>query len=160
MFRVSRLRFIRRLATIVAAITAVSAVCATAQERLASNMGDVQTHFAHCFRPPHDAAGLLITFYFSMTRAGQIYGQPRVVILGFNGSPERRRLFVADFLEAFNGCLPIPLNEELARTIPGKVYFLQFNIRASGSESAEVILRPYGSHGRSVAASGSGSPPF
>ena len=108
-FRVSRLHFIRGLATIVAAITAVSAVCATAQERRASNMGDVQTHFADCFRPPHDAAGLLITFYFSMTRAGQVYGRPRVVLLGFNGSPERRRLFVADFLEVFSGCLPFRL---------------------------------------------------
>ena len=131
----------------VAAIAAVSAVCATAQERLASNMGDVQAHFADCFRPPHDADGLLITFYFSLTRAGQVYGQPRVALFGFNGSPERRRLFAADFLKPFNACLPIPLDEELARTIPGKVYVLQFNVRASGSESAdEVILRPYGSH--------------
>ena len=90
---------------------------------------------------------MLITFYFSLTRAGQVNGRPRVVLIGFNGSPERRKLFVADFLEAFKGCLPIPLNEGLARTIPGKVYFLQFNVRTSGSESAEVILRPYGSHG-------------
>jgi hypothetical protein len=116
-------------------------------------MGDVQGHFADCFRPPHDADGLLITFYFSLTRAGQVYGQPRVALFGFNGSPERRRLFAADFLKAFDACLPIPINEELARTIPGKVYFLQFNVRASGSESAdEVILRPYGSHIGPVAA--------
>jgi hypothetical protein len=136
-----------RLCIIVAAIAAVSAVCATAQERQASNMGDVQAHFADCFRPPHDADGLLITFYFSLTQTGQVYGQPRVALFGFNGSPESRRLFATDFLKAFNACLPIPLNEELARTIPGKVYFLQFNVRASGSEGADaVILRPYGSH--------------
>jgi hypothetical protein len=137
----------RRLAIIVAAITAVSPVCASAQERLASSMGDVQAHFADCFRPPHDADGSLITFYFSLTRAGQVYGRPRVVLLGFNGSPESRRLFMTDSLKAFNECLPIPLNEELARTIPGKVYFLQFNVRASG----DAILRPYGSHGGSAA---------
>jgi hypothetical protein len=115
-------------------------------------MGDVQVHFADCFRPPHDADGLLITFYFSLTRGGRVYGQPRVALFGFNGSPERRRLFATDFLKAFNACLPIPLNEELARTIPGKVYFVQFDFRASGSESAdEVILRPYGSHVSPVA---------
>ena len=136
-----------RLCIIVAAIAAVSAVCATAQERLASNMRDVQAYFADCFRPSHDADGLLITFYFSLTRRGQAYGQPRLALFGFNGSPERRRLFAADFLKAFNACLPIPINEELARTIPGKVYFLQFNVRAPGSGSADaVILRPYGSH--------------
>ena len=140
----------RGLAIIVAAITAVSAVGATGQERPASNMHDVQAHFADCFRLPHDADGSRITFYFSLTRAGQVYGQPRIVWLGFRGSPESRRLFVTDFLKAFNGCLPLPLNEALARTIVGKVYFLQFIVRASGSESNEVILRPYGSHGAPV----------
>jgi len=109
-------------------------------------MRDVQTHFADFFLLPHDADGLRITFYFSLTRSGQLYRQPRVMLLGFNGSPESRKLFVADSLKAFNGCLPPPLNEALARTIVGKVYFLQFIVRASGSESTEVILRPYGSH--------------
>jgi hypothetical protein len=109
-------------------------------------MGDVQTHFADCFRLPHGADGSLITFYFSLTRAGQLYGRPRVVLLGFKGSPESRGLLTADSLKAFNECLPIPLKEELARTIPGKVYFLQFNARTS----SDVILRPYGSHGGSV----------
>jgi hypothetical protein len=141
---------LRRLAIIAAAITAVSAVCAIGQERPASNMRDVQAHFADCFRPPHDTDGLRITFYFSLTQAGQIYGRPRVMLLGFNGSPENRRLFVADSLKAFNGCLPPPLDEALARTIVGKVYFLQFIVRASGSESTKVILRPYGSHGAPV----------
>jgi hypothetical protein len=144
--RVARLRFVRRLPIIVAAIAAVSAVCATAQERQASNMGDVRAHFADCFRPPHDADGLLITFYFSLTQAGQVYGRPRVVLLRFNGSSERRRLLATDFVKAFNACLPIPLNEALARTIPGKVYFLQFNVRASGSDSADEVIGPYGSH--------------
>jgi hypothetical protein len=119
---------LRRLAILVAAVTVVWAICASGQERrLASNMGDVQAHFADRFRLPHDADGSLITFYFSLTRAGQVYGRPRVVLLGFGGSSESLRLFTADSLKAFNECLPIPLNEKLARTIPGKVYFLQFN---------------------------------
>ena len=137
------------LPIMVAAVTTVSAVCATGQERPASNMREVQAHFADCFRPPHDADGLRITFYFSLTQAGQVYGRPRVVLLGFNGSPENRRLFVADSLKAFNGCLPPPLDEALARTIVGKVYFLQFIVLAS-AESTKVILRPYGSHGAPV----------
>jgi len=103
-------------------------------------MGDVQAHFADCFRPPHVDG--LITLYFSLTRAGRVYGRPRIVLLGFRGSPESRSLLSAQSLKAFDQCLPIPLNEELAKTIPGKVYFLQFN-KASG----KTILRPYGSHG-------------
>src|SRR5215469_3685828 len=142
MHSVLYLRDLCRIAIVVAAITAVSAVSATGQERLASNMRDVQAHFADCFGPPHLADGSLITFYFSLTRTGQAYGRPRVVLLGFNGSTESRRLFVASFLKAFNECLPIPLSEELARTVIGKVYFVQFNVRTSG----DVILRPYGSH--------------
>lgn len=134
---------LRRLAILVAAVTAGWAICASGQERrLASNMSDVQAHFADCFRLSHDADGSLITLYFSLTRAGQVYGRARVVLLGFSGSPESRRLLTADSLKAFNECLPIPLNEDLAKTIPGKVYFLQFN-KASG----KVTLRPYGSHG-------------
>jgi hypothetical protein len=145
---------LRRLAIIVAAVTAGWAICASGQERrLASNMGDVQAHFADCFRPSRDADGSLITFYFSLTRAGQVYGRPRLVLLGFSGSPESRRLVAAESLKAFNECLPIPLNEGLARTIPGKVYFLQFNVRASG----KVTLRPYGSHGGAVAVPGRGT---
>ena len=136
----------RSLAIIIAACTAVSAVCATAQEGPASNMPDVQAHFADCFRPPREADGSRITFYFSLTRTGQVYGRPRIVWLGFNGSPENRSLFVTDFLKAFQGCLPLSLNEEMARTIPGKVYFLQFKVPVSGSENTEVTLRPYGSH--------------
>jgi len=103
-------------------------------------MGDVQAHFADCFRPPHVDG--LITLYFSLTRAGRVYGRPRIVLLGFRGSPESRSLLSAQSLKAFDQCLPIPLNEELAKTIPGKVYFLQFD-EASG----KTILRPYGSHG-------------
>jgi hypothetical protein len=103
-------------------------------------MGDVQAHFADCFRPPHVDG--LITLYFSLTRAGRVYGRPRIVLLGFRGSPESRSLLSAQSLKAFDQCLPIPLNEELAKTIPGKVYFLQFD-KASG----KTILRPYGSHG-------------
>ena len=150
MWRVSVRTHTSSLPIIVAAITTVSAVCATGQERPASNMREVQAHFADCFRPAQHADGSRITFYFSLTRAGQVYRQPRIVWLGFNGSPESRRLFVSDLLKAFNGCLPLPLNEALARTIVGKVYFLQFIVRASGSESNEVILRPYGSHGAPV----------
>jgi hypothetical protein len=139
-------------AIIVAAISSFSAVEASGQDKPASNMRDVRAHFAHCIQLPHDADASLITFYFSLTRAGQVYGQPRLVLHAFNGGSESRKLFSADSLKAFNECLPIPLDEELATTIPGKVYFLQFNVR----DSDEVVLKPYGSHGGSVAAPGLG----
>ena len=137
----------RCLAVIVASLTAVSAVCEAAQEKSASSMRDVQSHFAACFQPPQDAKGSQITFYFSLTRDGQVYGRPRIVWFGFKGSPENRKLLAADFLNAFKRCLPVPLSEGMARTIPGKVYFLQFDVAAQGSKSTRVALRPYGSHG-------------
>jgi hypothetical protein len=103
-------------------------------------MRDVQAHFADCFRLPHDADRLRITFYFSLTRSGHVYRQPRVTLLGFNGGPESRRLFVADSLKAFNGCLPPPLNEALARTIVGKIYFLQFIVRTGGRKGYFALV--------------------
>ena len=110
-------------------------------------MRDVQAHFAACFHPPQDAEGSRITFYFSLTRDGQVYGQPRIVWFRFKGSPENRKLLAADFPNAFKRCLPVPLSEDMARTIPGKVYFLQFEVGAQGSKSTRVALGPYGSHG-------------
>ncbi len=116
-----------------------------AQEKPAATMHDLQVYFAACFQPPQEADGTRITFYFSLKNTGEIFGRPRVVWLGYSGSQEDRRRLVTGFRELFAQCLPLRLNEEMARTIPGKVYFLQFNVDAKGG--GLVLLRPFGSMG-------------
>ncbi len=108
-------------------------------------MWDLQAYFATCFQPPHEAEGTRITFYFSLRSDGAIFGRPRVVWFGYGGSQDDRKRFVSGFRNAFNQCLPLQLNAEMARTIPGKVYFLQFIVGTEGA--TQVLLRPYGSMG-------------
>lgn len=142
-----RREFLRSLFIVVAWFTIVPALCATTQEKLANTMGDVKTHFAACIQPPREAEGSQVTFYFSLKSDGEVYGQPRIVWLGYKGSQGNRKHLITEFLNAFDRCLPLPLSEGLARTIPGKVYYLQFRFGVPGSTSTEVKLRPYGSAG-------------
>ncbi len=150
----------RSLAILAVVLTAMPAFCARAQDRPvqdkseqdkpvqdrpAATMHDLQTYFGTCFQPPQEADGTRITFYFSLKSDGEIFGRPRLVWLGYSGSVEDRKRLVFGFRESFAQCLPLQLDAEMARTIPGKVYFLQYIVGAEGS--AQVLLRPFGSMG-------------
>jgi hypothetical protein len=129
----------------VAALAAIPALGAPVQDKPAATMRDLQAYFATCFQPPPEADGTRITFYFSLKSDGVIYGRLRVVWLGYGGSRDERKSFISGFRDAFAQCLPLRLNAEMARTIPGKVYFLQFAVGPQGG--AQVLLRPFGSMG-------------
>jgi hypothetical protein len=142
-----RRRVLRSSIILAAALASVPALGATSPEKAAATMRDLQAHFAACFQPPLEAEGTRITFYFSVKRDGEIYGEPRIGWLGFKGSPGERQHFLSAFLDTFEQCTPLQLTEDLARTIPGKVYYLQFKVGLQGSKGTEVVLRPYGSNG-------------
>jgi hypothetical protein len=110
-------------------------------------MADVRMHFASCVEQPYDADGTQVTAYFSLKSDGEIYGKPRIVLQGYQGNQDDRRLVIANFLKSFDLCLPLPLDEEFAKTIVGKVYFLQFRFSTRGWPRTEVKFRPYGSAG-------------
>jgi hypothetical protein len=108
-------------------------------------MRAVQDRFAGCFQPPLQAEGTRITFYFSLDGNGDIIGgKPRTVAFGFKGSESSRNRFDTQAQDALSKCWPLALSAELARTIPGKVYFLQFQVDARGR--TQVLFRPFGSH--------------
>jgi hypothetical protein len=112
----------------------------------AETMRDLQERFAACFQPPSNAEGTRITFYFSLDSNGDIVGRkPRTVAFGFNGSEDKRSRLDIQADDALTKCWPLSLGAELARTIPGKVYFLQFQVDGQGR--TQVLLRPFGSHG-------------
>jgi hypothetical protein len=111
----------------------------------AETMRDLQDHFAGCFQPPSQAEGTQITFYFSLDSNGDIIGsKPRTVAFGFSGSESNRNRLDTQAEDALGKCWPLPLSADLARTIPGKVYFLQFQVDAQGR--TQVLSRPFGSH--------------
>ncbi|HEY1942288.1 MAG TPA: hypothetical protein VGH40_09215 [Roseiarcus sp.] len=108
-------------------------------------MADVRAHFASCIGQPPHADGALVTAYFSLKSDGEIFGKPRVVLLGYQGSDDDRRSIVSSILNSLGKCLPLQLSDDMARTIPGQVYFLQFRFGAQGKPKTEVKFRPYGS---------------
>ncbi len=140
---------VRTIASILMLLTvSKSEASLAAQEKLAATMLDVQAHFATCFQPPAEADDeTRITFYFTLNRSGQIFGRPRVIWQG-SGSKmiDQKTIFTKSF-GALRACLPIPLDQRFASTVPGKVYFLQFQLDGSDSRVSGVIMRPYGSEG-------------
>jgi hypothetical protein len=111
----------------------------------AKTMRDVQAYFKECLQPFHEADGAQINIYFSVRRDGRIYGRPRVVWFSpRDENADDRHAILGDFLRSFEACTPLQLSPLMAESIPGKVYYLQFNGSADG---AKVIVRPFGSEG-------------
>jgi hypothetical protein len=137
-------KVLRVLAIIIAVFTVVSPVCAAAREKPAASMHDVGAHFAACLEAPKKAKRLNFTFHFSLTSEGQIHGQPKIGWLKFKGRSENRAHLEHELLNAFRRCFPVPLSKGMARTIPGKVYYLRFEgiTKVRGAKTNGVIVGP------------------
>lgn len=127
------------------ALLVSTAHAAPSQEKPAASMNDLRDHFSACFQPPPEAASSRVTFYFSLNTRGQVLGPPRTTWIGFKGAEEEKTRRIADFKTGFAKCLPLSMDETLAASIPGKVYFLQYIVADTGRTS-QVLLRPFGSH--------------
>jgi hypothetical protein len=126
----------------IALLIACLEICMASEERPATNMRDVQSHFGDCLQPFHEADGSQIMLYFSVKRNGQIFGGPRAVWYGPDVGVQDRNRILSDFVRAFERCMPLRLSNLMAEAIPGKVYYLQFNGERKGSQ---VIVKPFGS---------------
>ena len=132
------------LARTIALLIACLEICMASEEKPAANMRDVQSHFRDCLQSFHEADGSEIILYFSVKRNGKIFGGPRAVWIGSDVSVQERERILSDFARAFESCMPLQLNNFMAESIPGKVYYLQFN---GGREGSQIIVRPYGGEG-------------
>jgi hypothetical protein len=132
------------LAGAIALLVVCPEICMASEEKPATNMRDVQSHFRDCLQPFHEADGSQINLYFSVKRNGQVFGRPREVWFGSEVSVQDRERILEDFASAFESCMPLQLSSLMAESIPGKVYYLQFN---GAREESEVIVKPYGSEG-------------
>ena len=133
-------------AVLVSTIVSTDSLAMTERSKPAANMQDLKQHFATCLRLPPEAASTRPTFYFSLTRQGTGVAHPRIVWFGFKGTPEVRMRLLPEFESSFLGCLPLDVTSEMASTLPGEVYFLQYVLDSTGQTSA-VVFRPFGSHG-------------
>jgi hypothetical protein len=114
------------LAGAIALLIACPEICVASEEKPATNMRDVQSHFRGCLQPFHEADESQIDLYFSVKRNGQVFGRPREVWFGSEVSVQDRERILSDFARAFESCMPLQLNNLMAESIPGKVYYLQF----------------------------------
>ena len=130
---------------LIAVGAAVLCFAPVADAQPARNLKDLEKHFAACFAAPREPHGSRLTFYFSLTKNGQIIGsRPRTVWFGLQASKnDRDRLLDKVTSALMTDCFPVSLNREMARLIPGDVLFLQF---AASRVGTTVFLGPYGSH--------------
>jgi hypothetical protein len=108
----------------------------------------LQPHFAECFEPL-SLNGSRLTFYFSLASNGQIIGgQPRTVWFGLHASESDRQGLLAKASNSLvTNCFPVSLNREMARLIPGDVFYLQFAQKSNAvstfcSNHTEATFRP------------------
>jgi hypothetical protein len=127
------------------AILGVLTAAESAMGAPAQRMRDLQDGFARCFQAPQGASGSRINFYFSLLGTGQVSGRLRTVVYASGANRDERTRVRDEAIRAFNGCLPLSLSPDMKRTIPGKVYLLQFAIGSREHEDTVVTLKPYGS---------------
>src|ERR1700722_4490755 len=104
----------------IALLIACLEICMASEEKPATNMRDVQSHFRDCLQPFHEEEGSQIMLYFSVKRKGQIFGDPRAVWDGSDVGVRGRERILSDFVHAFDSCMPLRLSNLMAEAIPGK----------------------------------------
>jgi hypothetical protein len=137
----------------IAALAAVSAACqrsatATAdilwlvqntevQPRLAparpthelNTLKDIYDAVRRCYRPPSlDQAfpGMRITVQFAYTRAGGLFGKPRILFETAGISPQHQSAYRAAVAEALVRCAHLPFSESLGSAVAGRILAIQF----------------------------------
>ena len=89
-----------------------------------------------CWHPPAGAEGSSVTLRFSFRRDGSVFGQPRVTHVDVAGDEEARRAFVPSAIRAIEQCAPLELSPEMAASIGGKVFVMQFAL-----EKRQPVIR-------------------
>jgi hypothetical protein len=104
----------------------------------AANMDELQAQLSACLQTFHAPEGASIDVSFSVKRDGHFFGQPRAVWFGPKDMQDRAQI-LAEFLAAFDACMPLDLSPLMAALIPGKIFSLHYKAMASG---ADIMVRP------------------
>ncbi len=89
---------------------------------------DVHDAFFACWKaPPKDEAraGTEINIVFSLSRSGDIIGEPRFTVTPLEMSTEVRAIYQRSVIEAFRLCSPFPVSASLGNAIAGKPHSLR-----------------------------------
>lgn len=93
----------------------------------------VGPYLRECWRPPagfKPATKLDATVRFSLTRTGDLVGQPRVTYVNALASKAQRSALVDSVTAALKSCSPLPLSQRFGAAIAGRPISIRFIIDA------------------------------
>jgi hypothetical protein len=82
-----------------------------------------------CWRPPAAAESSEVTVVFSLTRDGEILGEPAISHSKLTGDEDTQRAFVRSVLAALAQCTPAKITQELGGVIAGQPISMRFGAR-------------------------------
>jgi hypothetical protein len=88
-----------------------------------NTLRDVQDAFFACWKaPPREEArpGTEINIVFSLSRTGEIIGEPYFTVTPIDMSPDVQAIYQRSVVEAFRLCAPFPLSPSLGNAIAGR----------------------------------------
>ncbi len=94
-----------------------------------NTLQDIFAAIRRCYRPPSsDQAlpGMRITVHFAYTRAGDLFGKPRIWFETAGISPQHQSAYRAAVAAALVRCSHLPFSESLGNAVAGRVLAIQF----------------------------------
>jgi hypothetical protein len=90
---------------------------------------EIYAAMRRCYVPPAlDQArpGMRITVQFAFTRAGEIFGKPRILYETPGATPEQQSAYRLAVAAALARCSPLPFSKSLGNAVAGRVLAMQF----------------------------------
>jgi hypothetical protein len=94
-----------------------------------NTLKDIYDSVRRCYRPPSlDQAfpGMRITVEFAYTRAGDLFGKPRVLFETAGISPQHQSAYRAAVAAALVRCSHLPFSKSLGNAVAGRILTVQF----------------------------------
>lgn len=112
-----------------------TATPAAAEEKI-STLPDLYKRLGKCFKAPklpREHPGVQITFVVSFTKAGEIFGKPKITYESDYASDEERVLYRTAVMEALQRCTPMPFTEGLGDAVAGRPIRMRIDNRRTKS---------------------------
>ena len=94
-----------------------------------NTLKDIYAAVRRCYLPPSlDQAfpGMRITVEFAYTRAGDLFGKPRILFETAGISPQHQSAYRAAVAAALVRCAHLPFSESLGHAVAGRILAIQF----------------------------------
>ena len=94
-----------------------------------NTLKDIFAALRRCYVPPRieqARPGMRMTVQFAYTRAGEIFGKPRITYETQGATPEQQSAYRMAVAAALARCSPLPFSKSLGSAVAGRVFAIQF----------------------------------